>query len=259
VVNPLERPLRIYVKLDTGEEYTLSSYYLPVNITTWRFRGAVAKTVDGQSLPVYAVSTDDGSQVGMCVVEGASYYVYVKTNESVDKYLAQVSGGFVEAYTDLVRPKAALPGFNVTVEPDVAKIGSNVTVRIYYNGTLVAEYIMRASPTLIINASSFFQEVKVVDVLGTPLSRFAIYVGSLKFYGVDGVARVIPVDTNAAVEVNGVRYLVQLQPEMKIPTLTKESFLKIAAAATVVGAAVAFGLRKKEKPVEKGVGDLVEV
>jgi hypothetical protein len=259
VVNPLERPLRIYVKLDTGEEYTLSTYHLPVNITTWRFRGAVAKTVDGQSLPVYAVSTDDGSQVGMCVVEGASYYVYVKTNESVYKYLAQVSGGFVEAYTDLVRPKAALPGFNVTVEPDVAKIGSNVTVRIYYNGTLVAEYIRRASPTLFINVSSFFHEVKVVDVLGTPLSRFVIYVGGLEFYGVDGVARIIPVDANAAVEVNGVRYLVQLQPEIKIPTLTKESFLKVAVAAAVVGAAAAFGLRKKEKPVEKGGRDLVEV
>jgi hypothetical protein len=259
VVNPLERPLRIYVKLDTGEEYTLSTYHLPMNITTWRFRGAVAKTVDGQSLPVYAVSTDDGSQVGMCVVEGASYYVYVKTNETVYRYPAQASSGFVETYTDLVRPKAALPGFNVTVEPEVAKIGSNVTVRIYYNGTLVAEYIMRASPTLFINASSFFHKVKVVDVLGTPLPRFVVYVGGLKFYGVDGVAYVIPVDANAAVEVNGVRYLVRLQPEIRVPTLTRESFFKIVAASAVVGAAAAFGLRKKEKPVEKGVRDLVEV
>jgi hypothetical protein len=259
VVNPLERPLRIYVKLDTGEQYALSSYYLPMNITTWRFRGAVAKTVDGQSLPVYAVSTVDGSQVGMCVVEGASYYVYVKTNETVYRYPAQASGGFVEAYTDLVRPKATLPGFNVTVEPEVAKIGSNVTVRIYYNGTLVAEYIMRASPTLFINASSFFHKVKVVDVLGTPLPRFVIYVGGLKFYGVDGVAYVIPVDANTAVEVNGVRYLVRLQPEIRVPTLTKESFFKIVAASAVVGAAVAFGFRKKEKPTEESGRDIVEV
>jgi hypothetical protein len=28
-VNPLERPLRVYVKLETGEEYALSFYYLP--------------------------------------------------------------------------------------------------------------------------------------------------------------------------------------------------------------------------------------
>jgi len=260
VVNPLERPLRVYVKLETGEEYALSFYYLPGNITTWRFRGATAKTADGQNLPVYAVSTDDGSQVGMCVVEGATYYIYVKTGEMY-KYPAHVAGGVVEAYTDLVKPRVvAGPEFTAAVEPEVAKIGSNVIVRIYYNGTLVAEFRKKASPVLQINTTSFFREVRVVDALGTPLPDFAIYAGGLKFRGAGGVAQIIPIDDKVAVEINGVRYLVQLQPEVKIPTLTKESFLKIAAAAATVGVAVAFGLKRREKPKgEKDEKDLVEV
>jgi len=261
VVNPLERPLRVYVKLETGEEYALSFYYLPGNITTWRFRDVAAKTVDGQSLPVYAVSTDDGSQAGTCVVEGATYYVYVKTDEALYKYPAQVAGGVIEAYTDLVKPRVVVSsGFNATVEPEVAKIGSNVTVRIYYNGTLVAELRKKAFPVLQINTTAFFREVRVVDALGTPLPDFAIYVGGLKFRGAGGVARVIPIDERAAVEINGVRYLVQLRPEVTIPTLTRESFLKIAAAATTVGTAVAFGLKRREKPRrEKEERDLVEI
>jgi len=260
VVNPLERPLRVYVKLETGEEYALSFYHLPDNVTTWRFRGATAKTVDGQGLPVYAVSTDDGSQVGVCVVEGATYYVYVRTNETLYKYPAQVADGVVETHTDLVKPKvSAAPEFNVTVEPEVAKMGSNVTVRIYYNGTLVAELRKKASPVLQLNTTSFFREVRVVDALGTPLPDFAIYVGGLKFRGAGGVAKVVPIDERAAVEINGVRYLVQLQPEVRIPTLTRESFLKIAAAAATVGTAVAFGLKRKEKPKREDGRDLVEV
>jgi len=261
VVNPLERPLRVYVKLETGEEYALSFYYLPGNITTWRFRGATAKTADGQSLPAYAVSTDDGSQVGMCVVEGATYYIYVKTNETLYKYPAQVAGGVVEAYTDLVKPRAsAAPGFNVVVEPEVAKIGSNVTVRIYYNGTLVAELRKKASPVLQINATAFFREVRVVDVLGAALPDFVIYVGGLKFRGAGGIARVIPIDERAAVEIDGMRYLVQLQSEVRIPTLTRESFLKIVTAAATVGAVAAFGLRRRENTARGGdERDLVEV
>jgi hypothetical protein len=177
------------------------------------------------------------------------------------KYPAQVAGGVVEAYTDLVKPRVvAGPEFTAAVEPEVAKMGSNVTVRIYYNGTLVAEFREKASPVLQIDTTSFFREVRVVDALGTPLPDFAIYVGGLKFRGAGGVALIIPIDDKAAVEINGVRYLIQLQPEVKIPTLTKESFLKIAAAAATVGVAVAFGLKRREKPKgEKDEKDLVEV
>lgn len=261
VVNPLERPLRVYVKLETGEEYALSFYYLPDNITTWRLREVVARTIDGQNLPVYLVTTDDGASVGLCVVEGVSYFVYVKTNSTIYRYPAEVKNGVVEAFTDLVKPRVIAPGFNATVEPDVVKTGSNVTVRLYYNGTFVAEFIKKASPIIVINVSSLFHKIKVVDALGSPLTTFTIYVGSLKFYGHNGVAEIIPVEERAAVEINGVRYLAQIQPEIKVPTLTQESFLKIAAAATTVGVATAFALRRKEPRAtrEKIERDVVEV
>ncbi|ACB39535.1 hypothetical protein [Pyrobaculum neutrophilum] len=261
VVNPTERPLRVYVKLETGEEYALSFYYLPKNITTWRLRGAQAKTADGQDLPVYMVATDDGTPVSMCVVSGASYAVYVKAGESVYRYPAEASGGVVEAYTDLVKPKAVLdaPGFTAVVQPEVAKMGQNVTVKLFYNGTQVAEFVRRAAPVIAVNASSLFRTIRVVDALGTPIPAFTVAVGGLKFAGRDGVARVIPLDSRAAVEVNGVAYLVQLQTEVKIPTLTPHSFLKIAAAAATVGAAAAFIARKRGEEGPRPRGDLVEV
>ncbi|MGC8994344.1 MAG: hypothetical protein ACP5J0_03000 [Pyrobaculum sp.] len=263
VYNPVERPLQIYVKLTTGEEYVLNFYHLPTAVKTWLFKGATAKTVDGQDLPVYAVSTEDGSPVAMCIVEGPTYYVYVKVGDVVYKYPAEVREGAVEAYTDLVKPRVVLDvqGFNATVAPEVARLGTNVTVRLLLNGSVVAEYVVRAAPRLVINASSLYREMRVVDVLGSPIDRFAVYVGGLKFYGEHGAARIIPLADPVAVEINGVKYLVSVRPVVKLPTLTLESFVKMFVAAGAVGAAAAVGVRgrREEKKEERGGRDVVEV
>lgn len=262
VTNPLERPLQVYVKLETGEEYSLSFYYIPNGLKTWRFKGASAKTIDGSDLPVYAVTTADGSPVAMCIVEGISYNVYVKVGDVMYRYPAEVKNGEVVAFTDLVKPSISLDvaGFNATVEPEVVKLGGNVTIRLYYNGTHVADYTTKAAPKIAVNASSLFKEMRVVDVLGTPIESFTVYVGGLKFRGSNGVVRLLPLSDFVAVEINGVKYLVNLQPVAKLPTLTRESFFKVLIAATAVGGAVAFGMRRKEGVGEGGRDrDVVEV
>jgi hypothetical protein len=259
----VERPLQIYVKLTTGEEYVLNFYHLPTAVKTWLFKGAAAKTVDGRDLPVYAVSTEDGSPVAMCIVEGPTYYVYVKVGDVVYKYPAEVRDGAVEAYTDLVNPRVVLDvqGFNVTVAPEVAKLGTNVTVKLLLNGSVVAEYVVRAAPRVVINASSLYREVRVVDVLGSPIDHFAVYVGGLKFYGERGVVKIIPLADLVAIEINGIKYLAGMQPVVRLPTLTLESFIKMFVAAGAVGAAAAVGMRgrREEKKEEMGSRDVVEV
>ncbi|MFN3804532.1 MAG: hypothetical protein ACK4SY_05710 [Pyrobaculum sp.] len=246
VINPLERPLSIYVRLEDGSSHILSLYQLPAGIATWRLRGAVAKTLDGRELPVEEITAGDGAPVGICLVEGMRYYV--KTYGY--RYPAEVRQGRLEAETDLVAPEVAAPGgLNAVVVPQVARGGSAVTVRLYYNGTPVGEVVAKASPLIVINASQLYREVRVVDLLGEPVPHFAVYVGGLKFIGRDGVAEVIPTGDTIAVEINGVRYVTRLAPEVKIPILTWGSFLKVAMAAAVVGVAAALGVRRREKEI----------
>ncbi len=246
-LNPLERPIQLYVKLNTGETYVVSLYYMPREITTWRFRGAVAKTADGLDLQPDRVFSEDVS-IHMCVVDGVSYYVEVAGY----KYPARVRGGWVEAYTDLVMPRISLddPRFNVTVSPAVLRIGENVTLQIYYGGVQIAEIKKRAESSIRVNTTAFFREVKVVDLLGAPLPKFTAYVGVLKFEGSDGVVRVIPLRNTVTIETHGVRYIAALDDEVRVPTLAWGSFVKIIAAAAIVGTAAALGLRKRREEIK---------
>ncbi|WP_226951997.1 hypothetical protein [Pyrobaculum calidifontis] len=262
VSNPLQRPLLVYVKLQSGEEYVLQYYYLPDNVTTWLYRGAEAWSIDGVELPVSYVEAEGGYPVGKCLVEGLRYYVYIDVNGTTYKYPAAVRQGTLEAHTDLVKPKVAVEApITAAVEPPIAKAGDNVTVRLFINGTVVAELKTKAAPVIKVN-STLFKEVRVVDLLGSPIHAFVVYVGTLKFYGTNGVAKVVAVDNAVVVEVNGAKYLAPLAPEIRLPTLARESFLKILAAAIIVGVSAAFvvGVKKREsgEKVIKG-GDVVEV
>ncbi|MEM4578463.1 MAG: hypothetical protein QXU59_06535 [Pyrobaculum sp.] len=246
VLNPIARPLNIYIRLETGDDYVLSTYHVPNNISTWRLREVKAKTVEGGDLPVYTITTEDGAPVSNCIVEGLNYIVYIKIGNDTYSYKTAARGETIEVITDLVKPRVVTDSQELLakVEPEVAKLGSNVTVRIYLNNTLVAEYIKQAAPTILLNTSTLYRELKVVDLLNTPISNFIVYIGGLKFYGQRGVAKVVPVDDKIAVEINGVRYLAPLEPVVKIPTLTFESFVKVVAAAAIVGGAAAVGLKK---------------
>ncbi|MEM1598355.1 MAG: hypothetical protein QW598_10730, partial [Pyrobaculum sp.] len=88
---------------------------------------------------------------------------------------------------------------------------------------------------------------------------FTVYVDKLKFYGKEGSASVVPVSDVASVEVRGARYLVRLGPEVKVPTLTTASFLKIVVAAATVGGAAAFLFKRRHREKEVGGVDVVEV
>ncbi|AFA39782.1 hypothetical protein Pogu_1755 [Pyrobaculum oguniense TE7] len=253
VSNPLERPYQVLVKLDTGEEYALQMYQPPSVVRTWRLSGAEAKTADGKPLPVYMVTTEDGSPVAMCIVEGATYYLYVKVGDTLYRYPATSSSGVLEAYTDLVKPRVVLdyPGFNATATPEVARLGENITVKVYYNDTFVQEYRVKASPLVALNVSRLFVEVRVEDVLGSPIDSFYVYVGGLRFRGQGGTARILPLADPIAVEINGVKYLTRLQPTVRVPTLTQSSFLKIVAAAVAVGGGIAIGFKRRESSAKE--------
>ncbi|MEZ0319492.1 MAG: hypothetical protein ABWK05_05830 [Pyrobaculum sp.] len=260
VVNPVQRPLTVYVKLYTGEEYTLSFYYIPANISTWRFQKAVATTLDGAELPVYGVETDEGYPVGTCLVQGLHYYVVVRLNGTSYRYAASVNAGVLEARTDIVEPRVEVsPPFRAVVSPPAARTGDNVTIRLYVNDTLVAKVERKAAPLIKLNTTAYFKTIRVVDVLGTPVDSFVVYVDKLKFYGTRGEALVVPVSDVAAVEVRGAKYLVKLSSEVRVPTLTTASFLKIAAAAATVGGVAASLFRKRRVEKEAGGADVVEV
>lgn len=260
VVNPVQRPLTVYVKLSTGEEYALSLYYIPANITTWRFQRAVATTLDGAELPVDGVETDEGYPVGACLVQGLHYFVVVRLNGTSYRYAASVNAGVLEARTDLVEPRVEVGApFRAVVSPQVARAGDNVTIRLYINQTLIAEVVKKAAPLVKLNTTAYFKTIRVVDVLGTPVDSFTVYVDKLKFYGKEGSASVVPVSDVASVEVRGARYLVRLGPEVKVPTLTTASFLKIVATAATVGGAAAFLFKRRHREKEVGGVDVVEV
>ncbi|MFN7106268.1 MAG: hypothetical protein ACK4M3_06785, partial [Pyrobaculum sp.] len=254
VTNPLQRPYSLYIRLEDGSSYHMSFFHLPAGVATWRLRGAVAKTLDGRELPVEEIAAQDGTPVGLCVVEGVQYYV--KTYGY--RYPAEVRQGRLEADTDLVEPRVAAPrGLNATVAPQVARSGSNVTVRLYYNGTPVGEVVAKATSVIVVNASQLYREVRVVDLLGEPVPHFVVYVGGLKFVGRNGVAEIIPTRDIMAVEINGVRYVARLTPEVRVPTFTWGSFLKVVTAAAVVGVAAALVIRRREKEIYEG--ETVEV
>lgn len=261
VVNPVARPLSVYIKLETGEEYVLTTYQIPRNISTWRLREVRARTVDGGDLPVHAVATEDGAYVSYCVLEGVQYRVYVNAGGATYVYRAAARSGVIEVVTDLVRPRVVIDDSSlaVAVEPDVARVGSNITVRVYLNGTAVAEFAVKAAPVVTINSSSLLSEIRVVDLLNSPISNFVVYVGNFKFYGRGGVAKILPIADRVAVEVNGVRYLAPLAPVVRVPTLTFESLVKIMAAAVIVGGAAAFTLGGKKSREQKERGGTIEV
>lgn len=250
VLTPLERPVRVQVSISGGEQYVVQLSYVPSLIRTWSVANVSATTVDGEPLEVLGIYSDDGQAVGRCIVEGLQYHAYVRAGNLTFRYPVSFEGGLVSVSTDLVIPRVSVKPewISASVEPPAARAGSNVTVTLYVNGTPVARLVKRAEQHMQVDASALLRRVEVVDLLGEPMPSFSIHVGPLKFYGNGGTAYILPLSSDAVVEVNGVKYLVEVGEVMRVPTLSPPSALRIAVAAAIAGAAAGLGLARGGRP-----------
>lgn len=262
VLNPLERPLRILVRLASGDEYTLFSYSIPGNITSSAVRRVLAVTADGREVNRCYLTASDGTPVRACIISGVTYYINVRVANRTYSYPALLSNGIAYAHTDLVIPRvvADAPGFAALVKPNITQLGSPVAVRLYYNGVEVAEYTVAARPVINISTSALFFEVRVADILGSPIPEFRIHVGSLKFRGEGGIARVLKAGNSAVVEIDGARFYVALGSEVRVPVMTRASFVRVFLAALSLGALAAALLQRGSRQAARAGGrDVVEV
>lgn len=129
----------------------------------------------------------------------------------------------------------------------------NITIIIKINNTVIKKFIEKAKPLIIINISSLYRRIEVVDILGEPLESFSILIGGLKFRGRDGVADVIPLNDDVVVVYNGISYLLKFSDRLKVPTLSERGVIKMALGAAILGAGVYFGLGGRREAKVKRV------
>lgn len=266
VSDPLARPVTVTIQLDDGETYVVQSPYFPKAINTTLLQGINATDAVGNPLSLYNLTvypaTSGGSPVGRCLVSGVEYYIAVVLNNSTYYYPASISGGYLVARTDIVKPRVVVYGWGQGVAiPPMARAGSNVTVAIYLNGTEIASYVAQAEPVITINDTNLAKMVHVVDILGSPLDDFEVLEGGLAFRGSNGVAPVIPISNVVVIKYRGVEYTTQLSDTIKLPVLTESSFVKIAAVSLAAGLSTGLALaaRRSDKKKKADVEETVEV
>ncbi len=250
ISDPLARPVVVTVQLNDGETYVLRLPYFPESVNATLLRGINATDAVGNPLSLYNLTiyptTDGGYPVGRCLVYGVDYYVAVVLGNSTFYYPASLYDGYLIARTDIVEPRVVVHGWGYgVVTPQVTRIGANVTVTVYLNGTAIAKYVVKASPTISINDTNLARRVHVVDVLGAPLDGFEILEGNLTFKGSNGIAMVIPISDVVVVRYGGLEYTVQLSDTIRLPVLTKESLVKVAAVSLAAGLSAGLALVKR--------------
>lgn len=250
ISDPLTRPVVVTVQLNDGETYVLQMPYFPKAINTTLLQGINATDAAGNPLSLYNLTvyptTAGGSPVGRCLVYGVNYYVAVVLGNSTFYYPASLSGGYLTAYTDIVKPRVLVHGWGYgVVTPAVTRVGANVTVTVYLNGTAIASYVVKASPIISINDTNLAKRVRVVDVLGLPLNNFEVLEGGLTFRGSNGVVALIPITDVMVVRYRGIEYTVQLSDTIRLPVLTEDGLIRVVAASLAAGASAGLALARR--------------